>query len=172
VEERILSCGGEVIAGGMTQPDNPSLYSRACTDLPLRPLTETGGSDGFLTNLPLDLLHAELLRRQETPEKPECGTRGKQGSYSTGLHVFALFLILALSTLGKNTTTPGRHELISCSMLLPYNRPSLSQTAYPAPLSLPLPPLRHRRPNRHSLHPPAPHRLRLTHRPLPPRLLE
>ncbi|KAG9784235.1 Zinc-regulated transporter 2 [Exophiala dermatitidis] len=52
--------------------------------------------DYDVTRLPLELLHAELLRRQE---KPTCGTPGKQGSYNTGIHVFALFLILVLSTL-------------------------------------------------------------------------
>jgi hypothetical protein len=86
----------------MTQSDSRNLYSMSYTDLRSHRLTETDGSNGFLTNLPLDLLHAELRRRQETPEKPECGTRDKRGSYSTGLHVFALFLILALSTLGKH----------------------------------------------------------------------
>lgn len=50
------------------------------------------------------LLRAELDRRHggatsdsNTP-RPECGS-GKRGNYETGLHVFALFLILVISTL-------------------------------------------------------------------------
>lgn len=53
-----------------------------------------------LASFPLDALLAELERRDE---KPSCGTRSKQGSYNTGIHVFALFLILALSTLGRES---------------------------------------------------------------------
>jgi hypothetical protein len=158
----------------MTQPDSPTSYGMNLRRSASHLLMVTDGSNGFLTNLPLDLLHAELRRRQETPEKPECGTRGKQGSYSTGLHVFALFLILALSTLGKNQTLPsGRRGLRNCcSMLLPHHRPPLPETAHPAPLPLPLPPLRHGRPDRYRLHPPAPHGLRLPHGPLSSRFLE
>ncbi|ETN37244.1 uncharacterized protein HMPREF1541_08234 [Cyphellophora europaea CBS 101466] len=52
-----------------------------------------------LSSLPLHILHAELQRRQDGNEKPACGSSGKQGSYTMGAHVFALFLILALSTL-------------------------------------------------------------------------
>ncbi|KAK4940534.1 hypothetical protein LTR10_019408 [Elasticomyces elasticus] len=47
--------------------------------------------------LPLELLHAELSRRQD--EKPACGSTGNHGTYKLGLHVFAIFLILGLSTL-------------------------------------------------------------------------
>ncbi|OAP57160.1 hypothetical protein AYL99_07898 [Fonsecaea erecta] len=53
----------------------------------------------LLSRLPLDLLHAELQRRQDVPAKPACGTEGRRGTYNTGIHVFALFLILTLSTL-------------------------------------------------------------------------
>ncbi|EXJ88597.1 hypothetical protein A1O1_05527 [Capronia coronata CBS 617.96] len=52
--------------------------------------------DFDVTKLPLEVLRAELDRRKE---KPTCGTPGKQGSYNTGIHVFALFLLLGLSTL-------------------------------------------------------------------------
>ncbi|KIX92840.1 uncharacterized protein Z520_11503 [Fonsecaea multimorphosa CBS 102226] len=52
-----------------------------------------------LSRLPLDLLHAELQRRQDAPAKPACGSEGRRGTYNTGIHVFALFLILVLSTL-------------------------------------------------------------------------
>ena len=61
-----------------------------------------------LNSFPLDLLHAEIKRRQET-EKPSCGTSGKQGHYNTGAHVFALFLILGLSTLGHYYLQVNRH---------------------------------------------------------------
>src|SRR4051794_3662816 len=53
-----------------------------------------------LHNLPLSLLHAELQRRQDKDYKPSCGTSTQRGSYNLPLHVFALFLILILSTLG------------------------------------------------------------------------
>ena len=55
-----------------------------------------------LSNVPLELLRTELYRRQEDGSaKPECGS-AKKGGYNTGVHVFALFLILILSTLGKS----------------------------------------------------------------------
>ncbi|KAF2270770.1 Zinc/iron permease [Lojkania enalia] len=53
------------------------------------------------TDIPTHLLRAELQRRQNSDhdnERPACGTKGARGSYNTPLHVFALFLILALST--------------------------------------------------------------------------
>ncbi|KAF1840380.1 Zinc/iron permease [Cucurbitaria berberidis CBS 394.84] len=52
------------------------------------------------TEVPTHLLHAELRRRQQQQqqERPTCGTKGNHGKYNTPLHVFALFLILALST--------------------------------------------------------------------------
>ncbi|KAK5272574.1 hypothetical protein LTR99_001965 [Exophiala xenobiotica] len=50
-----------------------------------------------ISRLPVELLHAELTRRQDA--KPSCGTSGDRGTYNLGLHVFALFLILGLSTL-------------------------------------------------------------------------
>ncbi len=78
------------------------MHRTPLTTCPLTGCVDLGGS-GFVTSLPLDLLHAELRRRQESPEKPECGTSGKQGHYNTGAHVFALFLILGLSTLGTHS---------------------------------------------------------------------
>ncbi|KAF1959047.1 Zinc/iron permease [Byssothecium circinans] len=48
-------------------------------------------------DIPTHLLRAELLRRQQH-EKPECGTKGGRGHYNTPAHIFALVLILALST--------------------------------------------------------------------------
>lgn len=52
------------------------------------------------TDIPTQLLHDELRRRQAVNEspRPECGTKGGRGSYNTPLHVFALVLILTLST--------------------------------------------------------------------------
>ncbi|KAL2150912.1 hypothetical protein VTH82DRAFT_6010 [Thermothelomyces myriococcoides] len=49
-------------------------------------------------SIPTELLLAELSRRSNADERPACGS-GKQGHYDTGSHVFALFLIFALSTL-------------------------------------------------------------------------
>lgn len=55
-------------------------------------------------NIPTHLLRAELLRRQEH-EHPECGTKGNRGYYNTPLHVFALALILTVSTAGTPRLT-------------------------------------------------------------------
>jgi zinc transporter 1/2/3 len=58
-------------------------------------------NDFTWSSIPSDLLRAELARRQNengASEKPACGS-GDRGAYDTPLHVFALFLILGLSTL-------------------------------------------------------------------------
>jgi zinc transporter 1/2/3 len=54
------------------------------------------------TSISTSLLRAELKRRQdeEAVPKPVCGS-GKMGKYNTSSHVFALVLILVLSTVGK-----------------------------------------------------------------------
>ena len=55
-----------------------------------------------LRHLSTDAIRTELLRRDEPAEpRPACGS-GPQKSYNTSLHVFALFLILFLSTLGMS----------------------------------------------------------------------
>ncbi|KAL9117178.1 MAG: hypothetical protein Q9187_006290 [Circinaria calcarea] len=60
---------------------------------------DTGGvSPALWSDLPTALLQAELRRRQDAPGKPECGSGGNRGEYNTALHVFALVLILVLST--------------------------------------------------------------------------
>ncbi|GAB7354079.1 hypothetical protein MBLNU459_g4653t1 [Dothideomycetes sp. NU459] len=50
------------------------------------------------TDVPTSILQAELLRRQDGTDRPQCGSRGARQEYNTPLHVFALFLILTLST--------------------------------------------------------------------------
>ncbi|KAF1912662.1 Zinc/iron permease [Ampelomyces quisqualis] len=55
-----------------------------------RSLTESSYAE-----IPTHLLRAELQRRQD---QPTCGTKGARGHYNTSLHVFALVLILTLST--------------------------------------------------------------------------
>ncbi|MCJ1242827.1 hypothetical protein MMC30_000022 [Trapelia coarctata] len=50
------------------------------------------------SDIPTSLLLSELRRRQDTPEKAVCGSKGHHGDYNTSLHVFALVLILVLST--------------------------------------------------------------------------
>ena len=50
------------------------------------------------SNIPLHVLHAEIQRRQEAGERPPCGSGASKHAYNTPLHVFALFLILILST--------------------------------------------------------------------------
>ncbi|KAF4968982.1 hypothetical protein FZEAL_10310 [Fusarium zealandicum] len=66
-------------------------------------------------SIPTDMILAELKRRKEEGEKPECGSRTK-GSYDMSAHVFALLLILVLSTLAcgfplfSRRTTRGRRQ--------------------------------------------------------------
>jgi zinc transporter 1/2/3 len=61
-------------------------------------------------DVPTHLLRAELLRRQQD-ERPTCGSKGSRGHYNTAAHVFALLLILALSTAGQCAPqTPWRTE--------------------------------------------------------------
>ncbi|KAI0857688.1 zip family zinc transporter [Xylaria cubensis] len=58
-------------------------------------------NDASWSSISTDFLRAELARREDSDgasEKPACGS-GDKGAYDTPLHVFALFLILALSTL-------------------------------------------------------------------------
>ncbi|KAI0457408.1 zip family zinc transporter [Xylaria acuta] len=58
-------------------------------------------NDASWSSIPTDFLRAELARRRDNDgasAKPACGS-GDKGSYDTPLHVFALVLILALSTL-------------------------------------------------------------------------
>ncbi|CAK4033638.1 Zinc-regulated transporter 2 [Lecanosticta acicola] len=52
-------------------------------------------------HIPLSILRAELERRQaaEPTERPACGSGAKSRNYNVGIHVFALILILTLSTL-------------------------------------------------------------------------
>ncbi|KAM0466520.1 hypothetical protein ACHAPV_000023 [Trichoderma viride] len=50
-------------------------------------------------SIPSNLLRAELQRRADDGEKPQCGGHNS-GWYDTAAHVFALLLILVLSTLG------------------------------------------------------------------------
>ena len=66
---------------------------------------------GELQNIPFDVLQAEFHRRKNAGEQPSCGSKGTTKSYNTPLHVFALVLILALSTLG---------HLINCSLSGPF----------------------------------------------------
>ncbi|KAK0631310.1 Zinc/iron permease [Immersiella caudata] len=58
---------------------------------------ERAGDDAW-ASIPTELLRAELLRRADGNDQPQCGS-GKIGHYDTGAHVAALFLILVVSTL-------------------------------------------------------------------------
>ncbi|KAF3001217.1 hypothetical protein E8E13_001683 [Curvularia kusanoi] len=61
-------------------------------------MTASDGFGGGLAHITSELLRRELQRRQEEAEKPECGSKGGKKHYNTGIHVFALVLILVLST--------------------------------------------------------------------------
>ncbi|KAK0657974.1 Zinc/iron permease [Cercophora newfieldiana] len=58
--------------------------------------TDSAGDHPW-ASIPTELLRAELLRRADGDTRPQCGS-GKTGHYDTGLHVFALVLIFAVST--------------------------------------------------------------------------
>lgn len=64
---------------------------RACPDCSIHP---------GLAHITTELLRRELQRRQDEVAKPECGSKGGNKQYGTGEHVFALVLVLALSTSG------------------------------------------------------------------------
>merc|ERR1712093_493042 len=83
------------------------------------------GTIGVLSwsSISTELLRAELARRDEDPPKPTCGS-GTKGTYNTSAHVFALILILALSTIAcgfplisrrtsKESAGPNRFIFIS-----------------------------------------------------------
>lgn len=59
-------------------------------------------SDFSIRSVTIEVLQAELRRRASDNEdlKPACGTTGKRGSYNVPVHIFAVFLILIISTLG------------------------------------------------------------------------
>lgn len=67
-------------------------------------------TDLSLATISYTALRAELLRRQED-ERPTCGTKGRKGTYNTPLHVFALVLILTLSTAGTSAANPSYEHL-------------------------------------------------------------
>jgi hypothetical protein len=50
--------------------------------------------------LPTEALKALLAQRQTGGDRPTCGSDEQTHHYNTALHVFALFLILFLSTAG------------------------------------------------------------------------
>lgn len=69
------------------------------------PDTAAVPDDASWASIPTSLLLVELKRRQDDDGKdqqPECGSR-ERGWYDTPAHVFALFLILVLSTLSTST---------------------------------------------------------------------
>ncbi|KAJ5139133.1 uncharacterized protein N7515_003981 [Penicillium bovifimosum] len=60
-----------------------------------------------ISDVPIAVLKAELLRRDEkSDDTPACGSKDR-GAYNTPLHVMALFLILALSTFVLARRFPG-----------------------------------------------------------------
>lgn len=73
-------------------------------------LTQTSMTDASLSSIPYHVLLAELSKRDNGDSKPACGS-GKKGAYDTPLHVFALVLILALSTIGAQLTKEACREL-------------------------------------------------------------
>jgi hypothetical protein len=127
-----------------------------------------------LSDIPVHLLHAELLRRQQDNDgRPKCETKGGKGHYNTPIHVFALFLILILSTAGTHTAIHAfQCRTDDRSLLLPNCRQALSLDTSSPPIPLRIETLRHRRSHSNSLRPSPADRLPVPQRPMPPSLLE
>lgn len=87
----MINDGGAIAGKSNADPD----YSVSCPFLTHLGISSAPSWSGIST----ELLRAELARRDEDPPKPSCGS-GIKGSYNTSAHVFALILILALSTIG------------------------------------------------------------------------
>lgn len=82
------------------------------------------------SSLPTEWLLAELAKRDDAVDpKPQCGS-GKKGSYDTFMHVAALVLILALSTIGTyiSSTYPVAAE---SDLALVANRAALTACGFP-----------------------------------------
>jgi len=83
---------------------------------------EVVGTASLWSSISTEFLQAELARRQDESPTPECGS-GVKGSYNTPAHVFALVLILSLSTIAcgfplvsrrtSKTAGPSRFIFIS-----------------------------------------------------------
>lgn len=132
-------------------------------------------SSPALIDIPAHILHAELLRRQEeTDERPKCETKGGKGQYNTTLHVFALLLILTLSTAGTSAALPTLQPPIANlhSLFLPNHRQALSLDPRAPPVPLHLTTLWHRRTYSHRFRSSPPHCLRVSHTPMSSSLLE
>ena len=135
-----------------------TFVSRPATSLPY-PLADQALQ--FLTQLSSDLLHAELSRRQDNGDRPECGSGHKTRGYNTGLHVFALFLILGLSTFACSFPLIVRQwtpRLVGCHADGVLLGPTFPQPTRSQPLPLHLSTLWHRRPDRNSLCTPSSNR--------------
>lgn len=74
--------------------------------LPIRLPLIAASSQALLSDIPSTLLQAELAKRQDESSKPVCGSGKAKDGYNTSLHVFALILILALSTAGEDLPIP------------------------------------------------------------------
>lgn len=83
------------------------------------------------SSLSTEFLRAEIARRDEDFKKPECGS-GRKGSYNTSAHVFALILILVLSTVGQilpSFSAFGSDLFIACGFPLISRRTSKNSAA-------------------------------------------
>ena len=128
------------------------------------------------SHIPLHVLRSELQRRQKETDKPECGTEGHGGEYNTPAHVFALILILVLSTGGK--ASKAIHDMLELltnefkSLLLSNNSSKIPQPLHPPSISLPISSFRNRCPHCDGLCPPPTDCLHLPNRSMSSRLLE
>ncbi|KAI5285327.1 hypothetical protein KEM55_000705, partial [Ascosphaera atra] len=121
-----------------------------------------------VSDVPAAVLRAELERRgygltlrddagDGSDGGSSCGSI-KTGTYNMTLHVLALFLILAISTLGD--------------LRIPLDGTALPPPPDPAALPLPFAPLRHRRAHRYGLRAPVAYGFHLAYEPMSAGLLE
>lgn len=104
------------------------LIVETCASVDMRRENAASWSD-----IPTSALRAELLRRQTADhDRPTCGRAGNTNDYNMPLHVFALVLILVLSTLGQS-----RHGIPHCSFSLTMSQHARSQFLFDGYLACP-----------------------------------
>lgn len=127
------------------------------------------------SDIPTSALRAELLRRQTADhDRPTCGRAGATSDYNMPLHVFALVLILVLSTLGKSRSYISHcfSSLTMHSMFVPNSCSTASSHARTSSIPFPVQALWHRCLDRDRLCPSSAYRLQFPHRSVPPAFLE
>ena len=120
------------------------------------------------SDIPTQVLRAELVRRQDDSTKAACGSGKGRGSYNTSLHLAALVLILVVSTAGQSHFVPSpqasadQHHSVFFSHHSPPSSPPPRAPSFP----IPLPPFWHWRPHCNRIRASPAYRLLLPDRPM------